>query len=227
MTTPHDPYLDTRERFNDEAVARDYVTKKNDISRLKNRKELACIVAALEGLAPGSRVLDLPCGTGRLESMLLDRGYEVVAADYSVPMLEAAREYHAAKGTINRGRAGRLVFEQRDVMNTGYPDKAFDAVVCNRLLHHYPQADTRRAVLTELARVCRERLVVSYYDNFALSALKFHLRNRLTGVKPVDRVPIWSGVFRRDVAAAGLRVARRLPVRFGISPQTYLVLVHS
>lgn len=223
MTTPDNSYVDTRERFNDEAVARDYVTKKNRLDTSKNRREMACITAALDGVAAGSRVLDLPCGTGRLARMLLGRGYRVVAADYSLPMIEAARAYHRETGLDADARA-RLDFVQQDVMNTTFEDDAFDVVICNRLLHHYPGSDTRRAVLAELARICRGRLIVSYYDRFALSALKFHLRNRLRNITPTDRIPIAAETFRRDYEHCGLRLVRTLPVRRGVSPQTYLVL---
>ncbi len=223
MTTPDDSYTRTRERFDSEAVARDYVAKKNSMESSKNLREMICITAALDGVGPGSRVLDLPCGTGRLAGMLLGRSYEVVAADYSLPMIEAAKAYRRETGLDATAQA-RLTFEQQDVMNTTFDDDAFDVVICNRLLHHYPSSETRRAVLAELARICRDRLVVSYYDSFALSALKFRLRNRLRGVTPTDRVPISSKIFRRDYESCGLRMVRKLPVRRGISPQTYLVL---
>lgn len=227
MKDPRDSYLSTRDRFNDELAARDYVVKKNTPNNARNRRELACIEAALEGLPASSLVLDLPCGSGRLEPMLLDRGFKVVAADYSLPMIEAARAWHAscAPGASRSGESP--VFERQDIMNTSYPDDCFDVVICNRLLHHYPESETRRSVLLEMRRICRDRLIVSYYDNFALSALKFHLRNRIRGVRPVDRIPIAARVFRQDYESVGLRCSKRLPVRFGISPQTYLVLTRS
>jgi len=225
MTRTRDSYLDTRERFDSEAVALDYVDKKNTLARGKNRREMACIVAALDGLTPGSRVLDLPCGSGRLEAMLVKRGFDVVAADYSMPMIEVARAYHAEGVLADPATRERLRFERQDVMSTTFEDQSFDAVICNRLLHHYPEPGTRRRILAELARICRGRLIVSYYDNFALSAVKFHLVNRLRGVKPVDRIPISSARFRADCEAVGLRCVRRLPVRNGISPQTYVVLL--
>ncbi len=223
MTPEQDAYIDTRERFNDEAVARDYVAKKNTLATSKNRREMACIGAALEGLAVGSRVLDLPCGTGRLAAMLLKRGFEVVEADYSAPMIDAAKAWYLDH-PLDGESASRLRFVRQDVMHTTFDDDAFDAVICNRLLHHYPEPATRRAVLGELARICRDRLIVSYYDSFALSALKFRLRNRLRGVTPTDRIPIATSEFRRDYESCGLRLLRTLPVRYGISPQTYLVL---
>jgi ubiquinone/menaquinone biosynthesis C-methylase UbiE len=223
--TSQDSYLYTRERFNDEDVARDYVVKKNAPSTSKNRREMARIVKALAGLPEGSRVLDLPCGTGRLESMLLEKGFEVVAADYSAPMLGQARALHARE-LADSSIGERLRFERQDVTKTTYADGEFDAVICNRLLHHYPEPAMRRMVLGELSRIFTDRLVLSYYDSFSLSTLRFRLRNRLRGKIPKDRIPIAYAEFRRDVESVGLRVLRKLPVRAGVSPQTYLVLVH-
>ena len=93
-TCLEDSFLNTRSRFNDTIVAESYVLRKNHLETSKNRREMACIIQALEGVPAGAKVLDLPCGSGRLENMLLERGYEVVAADYSDPMLEVNRKYH-------------------------------------------------------------------------------------------------------------------------------------
>jgi demethylmenaquinone methyltransferase/2-methoxy-6-polyprenyl-1,4-benzoquinol methylase len=46
-------------------------------------------------LSPGSRVLDLACGTGDLSRELDSRGYEVVGIDLSLGMLQAARDVAA------------------------------------------------------------------------------------------------------------------------------------
>ena len=42
-------------------------------------------------VAPGARVLDAGCGTGRVAVELARRGYEVVGADNDVSMLQVAR----------------------------------------------------------------------------------------------------------------------------------------
>jgi 2-polyprenyl-3-methyl-5-hydroxy-6-metoxy-1,4-benzoquinol methylase len=210
-------YRATRERFDDRAAADDYVIKKNLTDNARNRRELACIERALEGLAPGARVLDLPCGSGRLEPVLARRGFEVTAADYSEPMLAAARRH-------TESAAARVRFRREDILSTTFADAEFDAVICNRLLHHYPEAELRRAVLAELARICRGRLVVSFYWNLALSALRFHLRNRIKGIRPNDRIPITLREFRADFESCGLVATGIFPVRRGISPQTYVRL---
>ncbi|HSG92018.1 MAG TPA: class I SAM-dependent methyltransferase [Pseudomonadales bacterium] len=215
-----EPTLDEaiRRRFDQEDVAREYALRKNSPASARNRRELACILAGLDGIAPGARVLDLPTGTGRLIRPLLERGHEVLAADYSLYMLEQAR------AQVPEGQAGRVTFAQIDVMAIDLADDAVDVTICNRLLHHYPTAELRRRALTELARVTRERLVVSYFSNLAVSALRFHLGNWLRRRTPTDRIPVWPATFAADAEAAGLRIDGRHAVRPGRSPQTYLVL---
>ncbi len=226
MTNPetHESYLKTQSRFDDPAVARRYVTKKNTLNTSKNRREMACIQAALAGLPEQSRVLDLPCGSGRLEVMLLERGYSVVAADYALAMLDAAKDYHADLLASDAGKSKRLVFQREDILNTSFEDDAFDAVICNRLFHHYPEASLRQQVLSELKRISKDRIIVSFFSNFALSALRFRLANTLKGVTPNDRIPIWYKTFEQDIRESGLTVSGVYPVRRGVSPQTYLTL---
>jgi len=219
-----DSYTQTQSRFDDPSVARRYVTRKNALDTSKNKREMACIQAALSGLPEQSRVLDLPCGSGRLEMMLLDRGYSVVAADYAVAMLDAATDYHAELLEAEPDKSNRLVFQQEDILNTSFEDQAFDAVICNRLLHHYPEAELRQQVLAELKRITKDRIIVSFFSNFALSALRFHLANKLKGVEPDDRIPIWFRTFEQDVQKAGLTISGVYAVRRGVSPQTYLKL---
>jgi len=226
MTIPDKPdsYLQTQSRFDDPSVAQRYVLKKNTLNTSKNRREMACIEAALSGLPKQARVLDLPCGSGRLEEMLLNRGYTVVAADYALAMLDAAKEFHTGLFEAETEKAERLVFQQEDILNTSFEEGAFDAVICNRLFHHYPEAQLRQRVLAELKRISKDRIIVSFFSNFALSALRFHLLNTLKGEAPNDRIPIWFRTFERDIKKSGLKVNGVFPVRRGVSPQTYLSL---
>lgn len=229
MTTsgvPAKTYDTVRERFDDPQVALDYLRKKGHLKGSKNRREMACIINAIEGLASNSKVLDLPCGAGRLLPMLLDKGFEVVASDYSQEMINASKGFYQDKLKNTPDKAARLSFTQQDILKTTFEDDSFDAVICNRLLHHYPEAELRRNVLTELLRITRPngRLIVSYFSNFALSALRFHLKNKIKGVTASGRIPIWQRTFERDYQAAGWKCSGQYPVRYGVSPQTYLKL---
>ncbi len=221
-TAGDDPHRVTIQRFDDPAAARRYAERKNLPTR-RNEREWQCIRRSLAGLSPGSSVLDLPCGTGRLLVPLRRYGFAVTAADSSPHMLAAARDYYETRSGL-AGDTCDVRFRCEDVMQTDFRDGEFDAVVCNRLLHHYPASGLRRRALAELKRVSRDRVIVSYFSNLALSAAKFHLRAWLSGTTPSDRVPIWFSELAADLRAVGLACVGTFPVRPGLSPQTYLLL---
>lgn len=224
MTTK--TYDAVRARFDDPDVAREYLQKKGNLTGSKNRREMDCIIQGLDELPADSKVLDLPCGAGRLLPMLLEKGFEVVASDYSQDMINASEDYYRGQLKQAPETAARLSFIQQDILQTTFDDNAFDAVICNRLLHHYPEAALRQKVLEELLRITRPngRLIVSFFSNFALSALMFHLKNKLKGITPPGRIPIWHKTFKQDYQAAGWQCTGYYPVKQGISPQTYLKL---
>jgi SAM-dependent methyltransferase len=79
----------------------------------------------LNQLLPGSRILDLCCGTGELTQALLQHGYAVDGIDNSAQMLRLAR-----------ARLPQVCFEQADMRSFERPQH-FDAVICayNSLPH--------------------------------------------------------------------------------------------
>ena len=100
----------------------------------------------LSGLLHGCRtVLDAGVGTGRFAVPLGGRGFEMVGVDLSLGMMGRAR----AKGVDSLVRA--------NVLRLPFVDRAVDAAFMAHVLQLIP--DTR-AVLRELGRVARRRVVV-------------------------------------------------------------------
>lgn len=89
------------------------------------------------------RVLDMPCGTGRLIGTLSARAQFVVGCDLSFEMLRAGAERAFRQARVVQGDGLRLPFAS----------KAFDAVLCMRFLFHVNRRETRVAMLREMARV--------------------------------------------------------------------------
>ncbi len=56
----------------------------------RNEAEVAEIIAALD-LQPGDRVLDAPCGHGRISNLLARAGMDVIGIDRTEPFLDVAR----------------------------------------------------------------------------------------------------------------------------------------
>lgn len=207
----------TRNRFDSEAAATKYARSLGGTAT--HRREVACIRTALRGVAAGSRVLDLPSGTGRLLPLLVEMGFRVTEADSSPHMIEQARRYAQTLRLTQE-----VEFGVEDAFATSFGSGAFDVVLCNRLFHHFPEGEVRRRCLRELGRICRGPMVISFFCSASLGAMTFRLRNWLRRRTPTDRIPIPRERFVADAEAAGLKVVRTLATRGWVSKQWYGVL---
>src|SRR6478752_10200294 len=107
-----------RERFSRKSLADIYPSEYSN--RWRDRREKACILECLSSIPSGSRVLDLPYGTGRMTRILVSRGYKVTAADVSEAMLGHARENYEAFRHQQGNKVPQVQFEVRDVLATGF-----------------------------------------------------------------------------------------------------------
>lgn len=111
-------------------------------------------------LPPGSRVLDLCCGTGDQALALRQPGIEIVAADFCLPMLAlAAPKFRAvagasdpASGANGQSRLPELSLLNADALNLPFPDGSFHAATVSFGLRNVADLD---GALAELARVLR------------------------------------------------------------------------
>ena len=91
-------------------------------------KEVEYLPLLLNGLAPGSTLLDLGCGTGHpIATHLAAQGHRVVGVDASASMLAAARARLPGHRWIH------------GAMETVELDETFDGVVCWDALFHLPR----------------------------------------------------------------------------------------
>jgi ubiquinone/menaquinone biosynthesis C-methylase UbiE len=102
-------------------------------------------------LEPGSRVLDVGCGTGAHLALYAARGAEVTGVDTSTAMLKEARRRLGPEVRLVQAEAAALPFG----------DGRFDLVVAMTVLHEFASGQ-RRAVLAEMRRMAapRGRLLV-------------------------------------------------------------------
>ena len=97
-------------------------------------------------LRPGSRVLDVACGTGviaRLAAPLVAPEGRVIGVDLNEAMLACARKLSLEAGLAIEWRQG-------DASALGFADAAFDAVLCQQGLQFFPDG---AGALREMARV--------------------------------------------------------------------------
>lgn len=155
---------------------------------------------AVKALPAGALVLDVPCGTGRIDNWLLRASLRVIAADISAAMLAVARRKVRptpfSAGFLNAD-AGRLPLRSRSV----------EAVFSIRLLHLIDRP-ARLAVLSEMARVTRQWVVVEYRTiEKRVKAAKRVVIQRLTG-RPRPRKKMALADVEHELSLCGL-VAER------------------
>jgi ubiquinone/menaquinone biosynthesis C-methylase UbiE len=207
------------QRAIDEYESPDAATRYDGVhrGRARHRREERAIRRALRELPAGASILDLPCGTGRMFPVLHALGYRVTGADASAAMVGYARD-----ATERAAWAPPGGVHVASVFETGFADGEFDAVLCNRLFHHFAESETRRAGLAELARICAGPVVVSFFCTRSLDAWRTQ-RRRAHSDRRSGREAVSFQTFRADAEASGLeivRVHRTLP---GISQQWYCV----
>lgn len=105
------------------------------------------VVEALR-LEPGERVLDVPCGTGRVAIELATRGFAVVGVDAEPRFLEVGREQAKARGVDLQLTAGDV----RELTGVG---SGFDAALCFWGSFGYFDEDGNRSQAAAVARSLR------------------------------------------------------------------------
>lgn len=93
---------------------------------------------------PGSRLLDVGCGSGQLVLMAAKDGLDVTGVDIASNLIERARARAQAEGL-------RVRFEEADAEALPFEDASFDAVVSLIAAMFAPRPDF---VAKELLRVC-------------------------------------------------------------------------
>lgn len=68
------------------------------------------------------------------------------------------------------GVAEKIYFEEADAVDLPYGNEAFDIGICFGALHHM-DSETRRSVLSELARVSYERFIVAEFNEAGFNEL--------------------------------------------------------
>jgi SAM-dependent methyltransferase len=211
-----------RERFGRQSLAERYPSEYSN--RWRDRREKACILECLRSIPRGGHVLDLPCGTGRLTRTLLELGYRVTGADASEAMLTRARTNYRAYREQSGGNVPPVRFELRDVLATGFATDQFDGVSCIRLFHHFAESETRRRALSELRRISRGPIVVTFLNSFALDRFSYWLQDRLRGRRRSSQLPIPFRSFAAEIESVGLGIDKKLAAHWGISSRWFLVL---
>ncbi|HTO87935.1 MAG TPA: class I SAM-dependent methyltransferase [Thermoanaerobaculia bacterium] len=167
------PYR-AKTHYRDSSIADEYDSCRygTPLGRRRNRRDLAAIARALAEAkrrgAPITSGLDLPCGTGRLFSLLGDRGVLVTGADVSLEMMRVARRKFGSGLRMLQCSAEQIP------CSTG----SFDGVFSIRFILHLDRP-TRIQVFREMARVSRRWLIIDIRHRYNLRSVVWPLAARL------------------------------------------------
>ena len=171
-----------RYRARDQALAYHASTNAGGRLSLSQRLELSAVRRALAATSGGT-VLDVPCGTGRIDDLLRERFATVVGADSSVPMLSVYDDPPARLGCC------------ADIFILPFDDAGFDWVVCHRFFHHLHNDGERIAALASLRRVCRRGVVFYAWLNTPFARRRGSMRASISRAR-----------LNEAIGAAGLRL---------------------
>lgn len=179
--------------------------------RVSDRVERKLIRRVFQDIGPAGRILDVPCGTGRLYPELRPCGRFVVETDFSYSMLERCRRNTDAAAYVNAS-----AFE------LPYRDGAFDVVFSARLAHHLPQHTERDRYIHEIARVSRRYVVMTFFDQHSVKNTLRRLRGLYNRKRP--KTTMAARELRAVAASAGMELLYSQPLSRLFSGQRYAVL---
>lgn len=166
--------------------------------------------------APGTRMLDLACGTGQIAIPAALAGVHVTGIDIASNLIEQARARARTEGVIVR-------FEEGDAEMLSCKDAEFDLVVSLIGAMFAPQPER---VAAELVRVCRSggRIVMANWTPEGLVGQMFKIIGKHVPPPPLMVSPVKWGVEatvreRLKDGISKLQTTKRLyPMRYPFPP---------
>jgi len=162
----------------DTESAQSYSQRKQE----KHDQEMAMLANAFAKTKDLHKVLDAPCGVGRASIWLAQQGHEVIGIDLGKAALALAAELAEKAGVSAQ-------FESQDIFALTYKDKAFDATLCFRLLHHFESSALQSRLIAEICRVSDRYVVISRISPLSFTSLRRRLRRIITG-KAIKQYPV-------------------------------------
>jgi len=120
-------------------------------------REVRTVVLDLAGMKPGSRVLDICCGTGEQVLRFAREGIHAVGVDADPRMIAMAERHREETGV----RAAS--FQVADARRLPFPSGCFDCATVSFALHEKGRA-ARDEVISEMKRVLKSEGVLLFAD---------------------------------------------------------------
>lgn len=154
-----------------------------------------------------ANVLDVACGTGELERLLLTKHSDqsISGIDISEKMLTQARK--KLKGypnvTLKRGTASQLPF----------PDRHFDIIVSASSFHYFPNPEKALAEVNRVLKPSGQIVILDWCKDFLLCRICDWLLKRFD---PAHQQCYTEAEFHTLLENSGLRIQRSQRIRFDV-----------
>ncbi|MBN1341755.1 MAG: class I SAM-dependent methyltransferase [Phycisphaerae bacterium] len=207
------------ERYQRESGAAAYQLKYRStwIRRLDDTREHRIMSRLLHRIDHGLNILDVACGAGRFGELLVGQARSATFLDLSMPMLQLCR--HA----MGEGGANQTTFIRAGAASLPFRDDSFDLTVAVRLLHHFHDPLRRTELITELLRVARRWVILTFADRASLKGRQRRIRRRWLGRKRGEAMIERAEVLSLAAAEAFQRVTI-VPISRLFSTQVYVLL---
>ena len=212
-STPKIPYSEDRRRP-EKAASYNVKYEREFHKRLSNRTERRLLEHLLSRAGHVERLLDVPCGAGRLSDVLARSTDQLYEADYAYPMLEYAR---------SNAQSYSPEAVNANAFELPFGDDAFGMVVSIRLNHHIPAREDRLRHLRELCRVSSRWVLVTIFDEAGLKNRLIGLRRRL-GTRRRPKKTLSLAEVGETVADQGFRLVEVGRISRLLSGHAFLLL---
>jgi ubiquinone/menaquinone biosynthesis C-methylase UbiE len=109
-----------------------------------------------------STVLDVACGTGEFERLLLDKNstQKIIGIDISEKMLNIARRKNQTYSNVE--------FYQTSVNSLPFQDYAFDVIVCANAFHYFEQPQIALAEIKRVLKPNGKLIILDWSKDFLI-----------------------------------------------------------
>lgn len=163
-----------QEQFLDSSIGERYRQRyeRRWTKRCVTRREISRIEQLLASQPRCRRLLDIPCGGGRVSGPLAKATDLLLQADLSLSQVLTARQTMGSRGNIAWLTASAFLIPLKE--------GTVDGILCNRLTHHLATVEQER-LIGELLRVSKSFVILSYYDYDSFKSRGRRLRGKNPG----------------------------------------------
>ncbi len=194
-----------KKKYQSSAYASKYHNKRYGgiLRSIKNRGTLNTIDKVLREIKKGSLVLDVPCGTGRLAPLILQRGFKWLGADISFEMMDVARgKTGGPKNVVGNVRL--------DSERMPFKSESIDCVASIRFIYHVPTREGRVSILREMRRISKVGVIIDYNYPNPIRVLYRKIGRLIRYPKRKRRLTM--GEIASELSEAGLKIEKTMPV---------------